>query len=63
MCQFVNYQFSLTAAQSQELQVLLRLLPASLRSLPIWDALHEITYSEDWTDQPKFKLASGQDDK
>lgn len=49
-----NYQYSLSAEEQSMIQIYLRLLPVELKQNPAWEKLHELTYAESWTPEPKY---------
>ncbi len=53
-----NYQYSLTAAQQQAIQVFLRFMPAEVQDTEAWKLLHDLTYSMDWSEVPKYRIPS-----
>lgn len=53
---YANYQYSLTSEEQAAIQIWLRLLPRNLQHTPAWELLHDLTYAESWTEEPKFPL-------
>jgi hypothetical protein len=51
---YANFEYSLTGSQQSGLQMFLRTLPESCMESEEWKLLHALTYTTDWTPEPKF---------
>lgn len=49
---FGNYQFSLTSNEQSDWQLWLRFMPVHMQHHPVWKMLHDLSYTDDWTDKP-----------
>lgn len=53
---YANYQYSLSRAQQQAIQLWLRLrIPPQVRG-DAWELLHSLTYTNSWSDEPQFDV-------
>lgn len=57
---YANYQYSLTGAQQQAIQLWLRRIPREAQG-ESWQLLHHLTYTNSWTEHPQFEVATTQE--
>jgi hypothetical protein len=53
---FANYKFSITDKQQGEWQTFLRTLPEVVQQHPMWNMLHQLSYTQGWTERPEHEL-------
>jgi hypothetical protein len=55
-----NFQWSLSARQQQDIQQFLRALPVNLQASDTWKVLYTLTYTFDWSPEPRYPLPDGE---